>query len=123
MPLRKPLADNDPHVSITDFSVLEKLGDTALIGNWFVFLKAEWLHRSGMAQLMEMSGATETTGRSSILFRGKEEITLPGARISPNPLPTVNLVSLTCDKALYRANRDTVRLLVAAPQRSKAELR
>src|SRR5437763_4331764 len=113
---QKLVADYDPYVSITDFSMVENLGDTALLGNWFVFLKADWLKRSGMAQLMEPSSLLEAFARSAIVFRGKEEITLPAARIAPTPLPGVNLVSLTCDKALYRANRDTVRLLITVPQ-------
>ncbi|MFL5654327.1 MAG: hypothetical protein ACJ8CB_09135 [Ktedonobacteraceae bacterium] len=114
---------HDPYVSITDFSMVENLGDTALLGNWFVFLKADWLKRSGMAQLLEPSSLLEAFARPTIVFRGKEEITLPAARIAPTPLPGVNLVSLTCDKALYRANRDTVRLLIAAPQQPRAELK
>jgi hypothetical protein len=114
---------HDPYVSITDFSMVENLGDTALLGNWFVFLKADWLKRSGMAQLLEPSSLLEAFARPAIVFRGKEEITLPAARIAPTPLPGVNLVSLTCDKALYRANRDTVRLLIAAPQQPRAELK
>src|SRR5437588_1245497 len=120
---QKLLADYDPYVSITDFSMVENLGDTALLGNWFVFLKADWLKRSGMAQLLEPSSLLEAFARPAIVFRGKEEITLPAARIAPTPLPGVNLVSLTCDKALYRANRDTVRLLIAAPQQPRAELK
>src|SRR5437588_3142401 len=114
---------HDPYVSITDFSMVENLGDTALLGNWFVFLKADWLKRSGMAQLMEPSSLLEAFARPTIVFRGKEEIILPAARIAPTPLPAVNLVSLTCDKALYRANRDTVRLLIAMPQQPQAELK
>src|SRR5713226_9465063 len=123
MPLQKLIADYDPHVSITDYAMAEKLGDTALLGNWFVFLKADWLNRSGMAQLLQPSSTGETFARSSIIFRGKEEITLPSARITPTVLPTTRLVSLTCDKALYRANSDTVRLLIAAPQQPSAELK
>ncbi len=76
---------HDPYVSITDFSMVENLGDTALLGNWFVFLKADWLKRSGMAQLLEPSSLLEAFARSTIVFRGKEEITLPAARIAPTP--------------------------------------
>src|SRR6266571_3412904 len=120
---QKLVADYDPLVSITDFSMLENLGDTAFLGNWFVFLREEWLKRSGMARLLESSGVVEAFSRPTIVFRGKEEITLPAARIAPTPLPGVDLVSLTCDKALYRANRDTVRLLIAVPQQPQAELK
>src|SRR5438876_4405036 len=121
MPPQKLSADYDPHVSITDFSMVEQLGDTALLGNWFVFLKADWLKRSGMSQLLEASGAIDTPVRSTIVFRGKEEITLPGGRISPTPLPNANLFALTCDKALYRAHHDTVRLFIAAPQHAQKD--
>src|SRR5947209_10659163 len=110
---QKLVADYDPLVSITDSSMLENLGDAALLGNWFVFLKADWLKRSGMARLLELSGTTETLGRSAIVFRGKEEITLPGGRIAPRLLPSASFFALTCDKALYRARHDTVRLLIA----------
>src|SRR5436309_16109401 len=101
---------HDPYVSITDFSMVENLGDTALLGNWFVFLKADWLKRSGLARLLELSGTAETLARSAVVFRGKEEIALPGGRITPTPLPSASLFALTCDKALYRAHHDTVRL-------------
>ena len=80
---QKLVADYDPLVSITDFSMLENLGDTAFLGNWFVFLKEEWLKRSGMARLLESSSVVEAFARPTIVFRGKEEITLPAARIAP----------------------------------------
>ena len=106
----------DLSISISDPQLISTLGDTALAGSWFVFLKAGWLQRSGMDTLLATSGITGVTPKSAILFRGQaEDITLPGARISPKALPRPKLISLTCDKALYRANRDTVRLLIAAP--------
>ena len=95
----------------------------ALLGNWFVFLKEGWVQRSGLhTQLEPTSTATQFEG-SAILFRGKAEVTLPGVKLAPKPLPAPDLVSLTSDKALYRANRDTVRLLVASPLRPLQTLR
>jgi len=123
MTTQKLSTDNDQFVSMTDFAMVEQLGDAVLLGNWFVFLKAEWLQRSGLERLLEQANVAGTPARSAIVFRGKETITLPGARIVPTPLPTMKLVSLTCDKALYRAKQDTVRLLIAAPQIPRAELR
>src|ERR1700694_4384498 len=114
--------DYDPSVHISDFSLVERLGDSVLPGNWFVFLKANWLHRSGMEQLLALSGVAASPIKSTILFRGKDELTLPGATLSPKTLPSAQLVSLTSDKALYRANRDTVRLLIAAPLQANATL-
>src|SRR6266568_3141417 len=121
MPVQQFGADYEPRVQITDFSMVERLGETALLGNWFVFLEASWLDRSGMAQLLELSTGEGQHARPTIAFRGKE-VTVPGVRIAPTPLPTADLVSLTCDKALYRANHDTVRLLVAAPQQPRMQL-
>src|SRR5260370_18016443 len=114
--------DYDPFMHISDFSLIEKLGDSVLIGSWFAFLKADWLRRSGMEPLLAVSGLTATPVKPAILFRGRDELTLPGATISPKQLPAAQLVSLTNDKALYRANRDTVRLLIAAPLHARATL-
>lgn len=121
---RIPLAAYDPTISISDHSLINTLGNAALVGTWFVFLKADWLRRSGMDTLLATSGVPTAAAKSAILFRGQaKEITMPGARISPKALPHPQLVSLTCDKALYRANRDTVRLLIAAPQSPNKELK
>lgn len=123
MAAQNAMTDYDPNVTITDFTMVEQLGDAVLLGNWFVFLKAEWLEKAGLARVLELSGVGGTAARPAIVFRGKEAVTLPSVRIAPTSLPTAKLVSLTCDKALYRANRDTVRLLIAAPQSPRKELR
>lgn len=119
---RNVQVEYDPSLRISDFALVEKLGDSVLLGNWFAFLKANWLQRSGMEPLLALSGLTAGPPKSAILFRGKDELTLPGASISPRELPGTQLVSLTSDKMLYRANRDTVRLLVVAPLQADAAL-
>ena len=113
-----PTASYDASVHISDYALVNTLEDSALVGNWFVFLKTDWLKRSGMDRLLATSGIVDVTPKPAILFRGKEEIALPGATIAPSLLPRPDLISLTCDKALYRVNRDTVRLLIAALQHS-----
>ena len=115
-------ADYDPNVMITDFAMVEQLGDAVLVGNWFMFLKPEWLERAGLARVLELSGV-ESKVHAAVVFRGKETIMLPSAHIAPTTLPTTRLVSLTCDKALYRAKQDTVRLLIAVPQQLHKYLR
>ncbi len=107
--------DYDQTLQITDVSLVEKVGESVHLGNWFAFLSVDWLHRSGMEQLLTTSGIATTAVKPAILFRGNGEVTLPGATLAPKALPAVQLVSLTSDKALYRANRDTVRLLIVAP--------
>jgi hypothetical protein len=110
----------DPLVRITDNELVQKLGDLALVGNWFAFLKPAWLERSGLGALLADGGLLAP--RPAILFRG-QHIALPGATIAEKTLPGVRLCSLTCDKALYRANHDTVRLLIAAPGQPGASLK
>ncbi|HVB21745.1 MAG TPA: hypothetical protein VNG51_07370 [Ktedonobacteraceae bacterium] len=123
MPLHSPLAYQDPYVTISDPMAVQKFGDMALLGNWFVFLKEGWQQRGGLQTLPGSSSASGQPERSAILFRGKEEVVLPSVKIAPKPLPAPDLVSLTSDKALYRANRDMVRLLVASPLRPLQTLR
>lgn len=123
MTTQQPMAEHDPLIRITDFEAVQGLGETVLLGNWFVFLRADWLQRSGLAQTLARAGVGEGTAQPTILFRGKEEIRLPGVVIEPRPLPRASLISVTCDKELYRSQHDTVRLLLAAPQQPEATLR
>ncbi len=105
-----PNSQYDPLITIQHHDTLAQLGENALLGNWFVFLKADALGTQG-----------ENTS-PQILFRGKNKLTLPGVEISPKPLPQCTLVSLTSDKALYRANRDIVHLLLASPTEANKEV-
>jgi hypothetical protein len=122
MSAEKTLAQHDPDVRISDFSLVGELGDAALIGEWFVFVKPNWLARTGMEGLLAASGVEKVQAKPVIFFRG-EEVTLPGAKAIAKKLPHPNLASLTSDKMLYRANRDTVRLLLADPQHPNASVR
>src|SRR5437667_8344760 len=71
----------DPTVRISDFSLVDKLGDAALVGKWFVFLKEGWLNRAGIERLLTIAGLPHMEAKPAILFRGKDEIALPGADI------------------------------------------
>ncbi len=110
MPLQLPSTQYDPLVTIQQHDVVAQLGDSALLGNWFAFLKAN------------ASVSQEQHTSPQILFRGKNTLTLPGVEIQPTPLPQCTLVSLTSDKTLYRAHRDVVRLLVASPAEAHKEI-
>ncbi|GAC1578849.1 MAG: hypothetical protein NVS4B1_09470 [Ktedonobacteraceae bacterium] len=107
-----PSTQYDPLVTIQQHAVLAQLGESALLGNWFVFLKANAYTTTDMTQRQS----------PQILFRGKNKLTLPGVEIQPTPLPQCTLISLTSDKTLYRANRDTVRLLIASPTSANKEV-
>ncbi|GAC1401694.1 MAG: hypothetical protein NVSMB49_16670 [Ktedonobacteraceae bacterium] len=115
MSLQRPLTQYDPLVTIQQHDVLAQLGESAFLGNWFVFLKANAQSITDSPQILQ-----RTTPQ--ILFRGKEKLTLPGVEIQPTPLPRCTLASLTSDKTLYRANRDSVRLFVVSPAQAKKEV-
>ncbi|MBE3559086.1 MAG: hypothetical protein IMW89_07660 [Ktedonobacteraceae bacterium] len=115
---RKSFQDTptDPRISIFDYNLVQQLDDAILVGRWFVFYKPSWLERSGLAQTLTSGGIEEVKAKQIINFRGKKSLRPPGANIDPTPFLRPQLASLTCDKALYRADRDTVRLLIAMPQ-------
>src|SRR5579885_2888931 len=122
--IHQPAAyEYDPAIHISDAALVQKLAEAALIGKWFVFLRQDWLARSGMDTLLSLAGIEGAQPKAAILFRGQKELTLPGATVEPTPLPQAELLSLTSDKMLYRANKDTVRLLIAAPQKPGATLK
>ena len=112
MPLQKPLADYDPLVTVQQHDVLAQVGENAFLGNWFVFLK-----ESAQAVASQTQSTTP-----QVLFRGKEKLSLAGIAIQPTPLPHCTLVSLTSDKTLYHANRDTVHLFIASPTKAHKEV-
>ena len=114
MPMQKLMTDYDPLVTIQQHDLLAQLGESTLLGNWFVFLKA---HTQAA-----ISPSQQHTTTPQILFRGKEKLSLAGVEIQPTPLPRCTLVSLTSDKTLYRANRDIVRLFIASPTEAHKEV-
>ncbi|HVB76020.1 MAG TPA: hypothetical protein VNE38_20905, partial [Ktedonobacteraceae bacterium] len=74
--------DYDSSLHISDVSLIDRLENSVLVGNWFAFLKPDWLQRSSFEPLLTASGITTTSIKPVILFRGKDELTLPGATIS-----------------------------------------
>ncbi len=116
----------DRRVTLRDQALAEKLGDLVLVGKRFAFIKPGWMEQAfpGMDQ-WGFSQATvgEISKRSAVVFLGDKEVTLPGATVAGQPFAKPDLISLTSDKALYRAGKDTVRLLIASPQRPKADLK
>lgn len=124
MPRSAPLGGPDSLVKVSDYALVERLGDQALLGNWFAFLKPEWLARSGLDTLLATTLGDQLSlkPRAAIFFRG-QELTLPGATIAAKKIPGMRLFSLTSDKALYRLQSDTVRLLLAAPLQANEKLK
>jgi hypothetical protein len=116
----------DRRVLLRDPGLAEKLGDLVLVGKRFAFIRPGWMEQAfpGIEQ-WGFSPATvgEISKRSSIIFLGDKEVALPGATVAGQQFGKPDLISLTSDKALYRAGKDTVRLLIASPQRPGADLK
>src|SRR5215472_7787049 len=119
-------AQRDRRVTLRDQELARKLGDLVLVGKRFAFLKPGWMEQAfpGMDQ-WGLSPATvgELSHRSVIVFLGDKDITLPGATVAGQPFARPDLISLTSDKALYRAGKESARLLIASPQRPRADLK
>src|SRR6266516_1118114 len=105
MPVQQFGADYEPRVQITDFSMVERLGETAMLGNWFVVLQTSWLDSTGMAQILEQSNGEGQHARPTIAFRDKE-VTVPGLCIDPTPLDTDDLVLLDSHPVLDDVGTD-----------------
>ena len=116
----------DRRVTLDGWRLAQRVGDRVMVGKRFAFFQPGWIEEAarGIDQL-GFSAATvdEFKQRGAIVFLGEQEVTLPGATIAGEPFSKPDLISLTSDKALYRAGRDSVRLLIASLQRPKAELK
>jgi hypothetical protein len=115
-----PSSAYDARITITQRDIVQKLGEGIFVGNWFLFVNANSMMGAQLSSLRAVDTGTFFVG-PSILFRGKEKLTLPGAEVEPTPLPTCELVSLTSDKSLYRLRRDTVHLLIASPTEARVQ--
>jgi len=116
----------DRRVTLDGWRLAQRVGDLVMVGRRFAFFQPGWIEEAapGVDQL-GFSAATveEFKTRGAIVFLGEQEATLPGASVKGEPFTRPDLVSLTSDKALYRAGKDTARLLVASPQRPNAEVK
>ncbi len=116
----------DRRVTLDGWRLAQRVGERVVVGKRFVFFQPGWIEEA--ARGIDQLGFSATTieefkQRGAIVFLGEHEVTLPGATIAGEPFSKPDLISLTSDKALYRAGRDTVRLLIASPQRPEAELK
>lgn len=102
--------------SASPFGALEaELQRAIQVGKAFVFLPKSAF------------GAKESSWAANLLWRGREPehltltrvgrapLLLPGGKLGPAELPSLNLAVVTSDKALYREGKDAARLLALDP--------
>src|SRR5262249_39261736 len=110
----------DTRVTLDGWRLAQRVGNMIMVGKRFAFFRPGWIEDAarGIDQLgFSQATVEEFKQRGAIVFLGEQEVTLPGASIAGTSFICPDLVSLTSDKALYRAGKDTVRLLIASPQR------
>ncbi|MBI4751693.1 MAG: hypothetical protein HY774_24690 [Acidobacteria bacterium] len=110
--------------SILDWNTAQSIGKEIVVGNIFAFLTPKtWEHPTlgWIARLLAGSGVVPPR---VVSLAGTHPIQLGGAEIKPFTLPDLNLAVVTCDKAIYRTEHDTVNLLALNPlaPRSSANL-
>ena len=88
------------------------MGHDVIVGRAFVFVQPAAMRRPEVAWVTRMFGA-QAVGRVLPLF-APEALQIFGAEIAPVSL-AMRLESVTSDRAVYRAERDVVRLLVVRP--------
>ncbi|HEY7349110.1 MAG TPA: hypothetical protein VH599_12425 [Ktedonobacterales bacterium] len=116
----------DKRVTLDGWRLAQRVGDLVMVGKRFAFFRPGWIEEAvrGVDQLgFSQATIDEFKRGGAIVFLGEQEVTLPGAQIAGSSFICPDLISLTSDKALYRAGKDAVRLLIASPQRPNQELK
>lgn len=110
--------------SILDWNTAQSIGKEIIVGNTFAFLTPKtWEHPTlgWIAKLLTGSGVVPPR---IVSLAGTHPVQIGGAEFKPFRLPELNLATVTCDKAIYRTEHDTVNLLALNPlaPRSSANL-
>jgi hypothetical protein len=100
-------------VTATDHSLAQAIGGDVLLGKAFAFIGAEAFAKPALSWVARL---LDGPPRSRVIpLIGAAPVALPGATVEPSPLPSLELASVTSDKALYREGRDVVHLLALDP--------
>ena len=101
------------NIKINDYSLAASYANRILVGSAFAFIDAKPADDTLQAGLSNFYGSNNSDRRTlSLLPDGQ---TLPGFAVSPAKLPLKLAQVLLPDKEIYRAGRDSVRLLLVTP--------
>jgi hypothetical protein len=98
-------------IQVTDFGVAAGLGREVVMGSAFAFFGERFFAHTAASWIAALTGAAANRPKVISLL-GPAPVSLPGATAYPVALRSLRLASITSDKAIYRAGRDTVQLLV-----------
>src|SRR5438132_482383 len=102
----------------SDPSQVQRLGKYVRVGGAFLFLASDPQNQEWRAWFGQ-----STDGPRIVPLLGSQPIEVPGGMIDPVGLPQLRLDGITSEKVIYRAGRDTVRLLVFALGRAGEQVR
>ena len=88
---------------------------SVLIGNAFAYLDASALRASSMRWLFKLMGNKPSSKPQIVSLVGPESVELFGYTIQPLQFNQLFLQCIVSDKTLYRAEKDTINLLVLKP--------
>lgn len=102
-------------IRVTDFNTANTLTTKMIVGKSFAFLASDTFDAPGFTWLRKLFGHSANQKPHIISLLGTGAIQLPGIEIDATKIEAVQLRSVTCDKSIYRADRDFVNLLVLSP--------
>ncbi len=108
---------------ITDFKIAQEVGNSIVIGNCFAFVKQDLFQNAKMSWLKKLLGPKPVAETSILSLMDCPHTEMFGAAISPVSLGNLELWSITSDKSVYKADEDTVELLLVNPIRASLELK
>lgn len=99
------------HVHLRDPKLAQLLGHCVRVGEAFLFLTGDPEDREWNTWRREHFPSQRRSGPLIVPLLAPRPVEIPGGTVQPFRLPQLHPRGVTTDKAVYRAGRDTVRLL------------
>ncbi len=117
-----PAGHELPRLEVLDRDALERALPHVRVGRHFVFVDDAHAVMPPAGRMQRLLGYKHNKGRA-VRALADAPVDIAGARIHPAPLELQRLAGLSCDRDLYRAEQDVVRLLVTMPGGGNAVVR
>jgi hypothetical protein len=103
----------DVNCVVSDYNQVEQIKKHLWVGQAFVFLSRKAFAGRSFAWLRHLEVAGSTADDMMVMpLLGARAVELPGVSLGPVKLEALNLRSLTSDKMVYQARKETVNILL-----------